>query len=52
MKSYVPITQVEVDSSNPDGTRDLAVTSHDQIDSLTLPRMNDGGFLVQRQNLP
>ena len=34
MKSYVPITQVEVDSSNPDGTRDLAVTSHDRIDSV------------------
>ena len=34
MKSYVPITQVEVDSSNPDGTRDLAVTSHDKIDTV------------------
>ncbi len=34
MKSYVPITQVEVDSSNPDGTRDLAVSSNNEIDSV------------------
>ncbi len=34
MKSYVPISQVEVDNSNPDGTRDLAVTSHDLIDTV------------------
>ena len=34
MKSYVPITQVEVDNSNPDHTRDLAVSSHDEIDSV------------------
>ena len=34
MKSYVPISQVEVDSSNPDGTRDLAVTSNDKIDTV------------------
>ncbi len=34
MKSYVPITQVEVDSSNPDQTRDLAVSSNNEIDSV------------------
>ena len=34
MKSYVPISPVEVDSSNSDHTRDLAVTSHDEIDSV------------------
>ena len=34
MKSYVPITQVEVDKRNPDQTRDLAVTSNDEIDSV------------------
>ena len=34
MKSYVPITQVEVDSSNPDGTRDLAVSSNNEIDTV------------------
>ncbi len=34
MKSYVPISPVEVDNSNPDGTKDLAVTSHDHIDTV------------------
>ncbi len=34
MKSYVPITQVEVDNSNPDQTRDLAVSSNNEIDSV------------------
>ncbi len=34
MKSIVPITQVEVDSSNPDPTRDLAVTSNNEIDTV------------------
>ncbi len=34
MKSYVPISQVEVDSSNPDGTRDLAVSSNNEIDTV------------------
>ena len=34
MKSYVPISQVEVDNSNPDGTRDLAVSSNNEIDSV------------------
>ncbi len=34
MKSYVPITQVEVDSSNPNHTRDLAVSSNNEIDSV------------------
>ncbi len=34
MKSYVPITQVEVDNSNPDYTRDLAVSGNNEIDSV------------------
>ena len=34
MKSYVPISQVEVDNSNPDGTRDLAVSSNNEIDTV------------------
>ena len=34
MKSYVPITQVEVDNSNPDQTRDLAVSSNNEIDTV------------------
>ena len=34
MKSYVPISQVEVDNSNPDQTRDLAVSSNNEIDSV------------------
>ena len=34
MKSYVPISQVEVDNSNPDGTRDLAVSGNNEIDSV------------------
>ena len=33
MKSYVPISQVEVDNSNPDGTRDLAVSGNNEIDT-------------------
>ena len=41
MKSYVPISQVEVNSSNPDGTRDLAVSSNDKIDTVN-GKVNNG----------
>ena len=41
MKSFVPISQVQVDSSNPDQIRDLAVSDCDKIDTVN-GKVNNG----------
>ena len=50
MKSYVPISQVEVDNSNPDGTRDLAVSSNNEIDTVN-GKVNSSDLINEVANL-
>ena len=50
MKSYVPITQVEVDNSNPDGTRDLAVSTNNEIDTVN-GKVNSSDLINEVANL-